>query len=312
MESDRRGGEGGAPSSGARLTGPATGLLIARLDPTIPTCYSTPVEGVEGIVAGLVEHGHLHPDQTAESADDLIQHGIEAMMSAGLIQYENHWGEVVHVGVGKEGFDLSVYQDCHSWRMRLKPILAGLTAERGRQFVADLNQSCIQGPSFWGEIVGYSLVGDVEDDCPAGDAVRADVQSEAESGRDWLERLRANTPALGGKDTRLLPLFTEEKPSDPELVALIQRFISADSEARCYQGDGALMCTTWDRVCPIEHAHDFIEDGIHNGGWDNQDGEAFGGRFKTLDELERAFEVIGNCIAAATALEEWTNQQCQL
>ena len=308
VESDRRGGEGGAAPAGARLTGSATGLLIARLDPGIPTVYSTHVECIPSIVAGLVERGYLKPEDTAESAEHLVQRGIEHMTSPGLDAYENSWGEVVHIGMDKEGFGLSVYQDCHGWRMRIKPILAALTAERGRQFIADLNQSCVQGPCFWDRVAGYSLIGDVEDEEPHPD----DPTPAAESGSEWLKKLYAETPALGGKDRRLVSLYTEEKPSDPALVALIERFIAADSEARCYQGDGALMCTTWDKTCPIEHAHDFIEDGIHNGGWDNQDGEAFGGRFETLDELERAFVIIGNCIAAATAIEEWSNQQCQL
>jgi len=262
---------------------------------------------MEEHVAALMERGHLSLDDKADCAEDLVQLGIERMQSPGLNIYENQWGEYVRIGIHDEGFNLTVYQDCHSWRMRLKPILDALTFEKGRQFIKDLNESCVQGPWYWDQIIGYSMVGDVDDTEDPTEPPAA-----AEIGSEWMKKLYASVPALVDKmdQTLMTALLGERKESDPELVALIDRFVAAVSEARCYEGNGALMCTTWEAAaCPVDHAHDFIQDGIHNGGWDNQDGEAYGAHCKTLDELERAFETIGNCVAAATALEEWSNKQ---
>lgn len=294
VESDRRGGESSSAQACASQAGQATGLLIAQLHATIPTVYTSVRESLEGLVAQLVQRGHLHEDRKGENAGELVRIGIYEMMHPALEQYEYQWGELVHIHVDPEGFNLSVYQDCHSWRMRLKPILQSLTAERGRQFVQALNKSCVQGEAAWDHIAGYGRVDDDDSTVAA-----------------WLEALYDSTPALGAGNQTLMNVFCGEKPSDPELETLIDTFVAADTEARCYQGHDALMCTTWDLSCPMEHGHDYVKDGIHNQGWDNNDHAAFECYCKNLDELERAFELIGNCIAAATALEEWSNKKCQ-
>ena len=48
-------------------------------------------------------------------------------------------------------------------------------------------------------------------------------------------------------------------------------------------------------------------DAISNGDMDNNDQCAFAGCCTSIEELDRAFTLIGDCMAAAQALEEWSN-----
>lgn len=296
---ERRGrrSQGGATPPASQVARPATGLLIPRLAAGVPTAYENERSFLTRYIREMVEHGALKGSDAADSIDELLRQGVEGMLSRGLANYEDSWGEYVNVFVGHDHIDLCIYQSCHDWRMRLKPILGALTHEDGAAFIQHLNKSIVQGPQFWDDIIG---MGDSDEPRPL-------TTGTAE---EWLASLRANVPAFGGSAANQaeFPFVPAVTVSNPRLKELIARFVETDSAATCYADTGALMVTTWDDDCPVNHAHDYIGNALHNGDLtDEQCTYCYASSFDTIEELSRAMELIGNCMEAARELEEWSN-----
>ena len=94
---------------------------------------------------------------------------------------------------------------------------------------------------------------------------------------------------------------------------LLAAFVAAHTAvlAAGLVGEIALMVTSWDRHCPISHAHDFHDQQISNGEWDAPEGVPFEEPWsRTIEEFSRNINLVGEFIAAAQNLEEWTNAHC--
>lgn len=279
-----------------------------------------------GMLSTLVELGFLKLDAEAESADRLLKQGIDAMTHPGLKAYEDQFGEYVQLQVGTEGFHLNLWQDCHAWRMRLKPIITALPIEEAAAFVNALGRSQVQGPSWWDDAVGFSGAGEPDEDDPEDDMQRYHLpQKKGAPGAGWMEELFAKYPALDGrtearkrnatlmeqlviKEVVELPLSMAPPPA--ELRPLVAAFIETTQAVAQFGDNCAIMVTTWDKDCHVNHGHDYIHKGIHEDGWDNQDGSVFCLEADSIEKLREGMDIIGRFIAAATALESWSNNHC--
>ncbi len=274
----------------------------------------------------LVELGALKPATAGDTIDEVMGIGIENITPAGLVEYERCWGDQFRVNIGERGIDFCVGADPHGWKMRLKPIITRLSHVEGAAFVSALNASMVQGPVNWqtmseffgGEMFDQADEEDREarDDSPAGMALRVEGKANREDSDVWLANLFKSHPALFGTkpdgEQLLIKSIASKRPKDDGLRALIASFFAADSAVKAAGicGELALMVTTWDRDCPINHAHDFHCQQIHNGDWDHPQTESFEARCATIKEFSSHINLVGNLIAAAQALEEWTNAHC--
>lgn len=248
--------------------------------------------------------GALKPGDSADSVDALFERAFEKITDPGLKLYEDMLGGMVYVVVGHRGIECNIHQDCHGWRMRLKPIVTQLPIEESVPFIKLLNKSVVQGPWYWGEIVSF---GQDEDDARG-------------TGDKWLAELHKKHPALLGKasdapgQTLMEVLLHTPKKSTPrrttELRRLIANFIATEKVAAKHADNAALLVTTWDKNCLVNHAHDYIHEGIHGEGWDNQDGVTYTPAGETVAQLITAMKEVGDFIVAVTKLEEWTNAHC--
>ena len=278
----------------------------------MPQAYEGNVYGLAGMLSDLVRRGALALTDSAASIDDLLHQGMAALLPPGLALYEDNWGEYVNIQLGSDGFYCDVWQDCHGWRMRLKPIVTALPPIEAVRFIRALNRSQVQGPTWWDEIVGTGSDATIEQDDgiarspPAGDA------------RAWLADLFARFPCLVEKERhivggtlieQLVMKEIDEHPHPvqppPELTERIEWFIETAECAHCYADEAALMVTTWDKDCHVNHGHDYIFNGIHNDGWDSQCQVAFHAEAQTVDELADAMAIIGQFVAVAQAWRMW-------
>jgi hypothetical protein len=316
-------GEVRAACSRPAVARPATGLLIPRIARSVPRIYEGRVAGLAGMIAELVDMGALSLKTSGESPGDLLTKGITAITHRGLLRFEDQWGEYVQVQVGSEGIYCDVWQECHSWRMRLKPIVTALPTADAIAFIKALNSSQVQGPFFWDEIVGFAAAAlEPGDDSEGVDSERKAPAEDARDAARWLDKLFENHPALHGakrtpKDATLVQILMpaivshgRPKSPPPELAELVRCFIEKSGAASRYTDERAIMVTTWDRNCHINHAHDYIHHGIHNEGWDNQDGSAFHIEAGSMSELRDGMEIVGQFVEAAQNLEEWSNRNC--
>lgn len=320
----------GSEVSPARTYAPpvctATGFLIPRLSSTVPLAYEGQVPGSLGYIQALVKHGALTLTSEGATAEDLIEQGICALVHPGILKYEDQWSERLSVMVDEDGIGFVVGSDPHGWVMRLKPILARLTYAEAVAFIASLDDSVIQGPCFWDEMIvfaGGELFDQAEsreqmggDHIPASESLAADGEQAKLDAAGWLAQLFANNPALRGDEAgveqlTLKHITPKRRPADHGLRALIRRFTQASAAI----GDGlagqcALMVTSWDKDCHLSHAHDFHGEQIHNGDWDTPDGAPFNRCCRDVEDFIRNINLAGEFIAAAQALEEWTNAHC--
>ena len=320
----------GAEVSPARTYTPpvctATGFLIPRLSPAVPLAYEGQFPGGLAHIQALVQHGALTLTSEGTTVEALIEQGIEALTHPGILNFELQWGEYYRVTVSEQGIAFIVDSAPHRWQLRLRPIITRLTPAEGAAFVAVLNESVVQGPCCWdgmaqffgGELFDHSEeeARAARDDTPESSSLQAQGECIEDGSRRWLASLFSNYPALRGVvpdgEQLLLPPIAEPL-SDDGLRALLAAFVAAHTAvlAAGLVGDIALMVTSWDRHCPISHAHDFHDQQISNGDWDAPEGVPFEEPWsRTIAEFARNINLVGEFIAAAQNLEEWTNAHC--
>lgn len=274
--------EGRTAAACAALPRTATGLLIPRLAAGVPVNYVGDDESKHVVrwVTELRNAGVLNDNDGGQSELDVVEQGLARLRPPSLAIIDDY----IRIMLGKE-ISVGVGQDCHSWRMRLEPILNGLSFRTGLEFITDLNDSQVQGPWFWNELLGFDEDSDVS--------------------REWLEQLQKNYPALAKFNAPPLPEF--DRQDSPELLALVKRLKETSAAVGKYTDSGALLTTSWNRGCPIDHAHDWVVEAIQDGSIDGQDADTFAFTAGSIAELKGAFAVIGDFVEAATKLEEWSN-----
>jgi len=255
-------------------------------------------------VQALVKCGALTLTSAGETVEALIEQGITALIPSGVREYEDQWGEYCRVHVSGESIGFHVDSHPHAWIMRLKPIMLRLTEAEGAAFITALNVSIVQGPFMWEQIIDVG---------PQSDT---DAPPDADEAQSWLTTLFTNHPALKeiapeGDQLTLAPVVGAAL-SDDGLRALLASFVAASAAAAsaAVVGECALMVTSWDKDCYVDHGHDRHDAAISNGDWDAPDGSPFDGSCPTIEEFSRKINLVGEFIAAATALEEWTNAHC--
>lgn len=273
----------------------------------MPTAFSGETKGVIDLLQQMLEIGALKSTDCGDDAEALAQAGIEGLMTPGLLQYEDSFGgELVQIFVGSEGIQFSMYQDCHGWKMRLKPIITAMPADEALEFIKRLNKSHVQGPWFWDELVGWG-----EGEEQENPEATLKVKVRKKDGTKWLDELLAQFPCLAEKRSAppLIEAFAPNmrKVTPPDLRALVDEFVAAVADADAYGDNAAVMVTTWDKDCYINHAHDYLLNCIHEGAMDNQDGSPFAFVAQNIKELKVGLEKIGRFFTAATKLEEWSN-----
>ena len=293
----------------------ATGFLIPRLSPAVPLGYEGQVPGGLAHIQALVTCGALTLTSEGATADALIETGIDSLTPPGLKAYENQWGELFSVRVREDGIGFSVECDPHSWKMRLRPIIDRLTSVEAAAFITTLNASQLQGPWWWDEMIGFAS-GEIEDEaeetareardhCPGSEALRVQAEQRSSAAADWLKKLFVTHTALR---EHVSAIVCARRKADKGLRALIARFTAAclAVDQAKIKGDTALMVTTWSKDCYLNHAHDFHCQQIHRGDWDVP-GPVFDHLCKDIPDFIRTTNIVGEFIAAAQALEEWTN-----
>lgn len=314
-------GEGRAlvsAGSGPAANGTATGLLIPAFNATIPTSFGGNFEGAEDMIKEMVKLGLLTENSGANSLGELVEQGLEAMAprGSGLYDFENQFGEhLIHIHVHEQGMAATIYGDCHAWRMRIKPIIAALEPEAALWAMWEINHSLVQGPWFWDDIIGFcdsDLESDDDPDLeanegtPAGDAEKAKRDTHMQEGHVWLKELL--------KKQQLIPRKKVQRPEkfgrhcDEKLVGLLLEFADANKGVDKLDGGQAIMVTTWDKDCYINHSHDYIEQSIHNGNLDSPQGSPFDFGADNITELYDKIKRVSRFLAAAEALEEWSNK----
>jgi hypothetical protein len=304
--------QGGTVGASPAITLPSTGLLIPRLHADVPTSFAGDAPGAMDYVKQLVEIGALTPDSAGDNPEDLVQLGIDALTSLGVEGYENGWGGEgwVQIHIGEGGINMSMYQRCHEWRIRLKPIVTAMPADEALVFIEALHNSVVQGPSWWVDIIGF---GDHDED-GVGEQNPDAPNPDPEESKKWLDGLFSSYPCLVGKERgqTLMEIMVpnSKTKTPPELRALIDEFIAATAESKPYEDNTALLTTTWDKDCYINHAHDYLCNEINEGNLTDQDGYPFAFHAKSIKELAEGLNKIGRFIAAATKLEEYSNANC--
>lgn len=252
------------------------------------------------IVSEAVHLKLLKPDVEFDRLSDITDEAINHAGNPGLAEYESSWGDYVQVYVQDTGYSVTIYGQCHQWRMRMKPILETLTDPGWQAWACQVvNHSVVQGPWYWEDILA-TLTGDDEE--------------EAEKEGGWFSQFKVKYPfwkSMGKpgeppthKQT-LLKVFTGwSSAEEKELVKLLIELRDADEASDKYEGYSGLMSATWDRNCSVNHAHDFLVDND-----EGDDSKTYEFTADSLLELKEAFAVIGRAIAAATALEQWTNRK---
>ena len=281
--------QGGAVSAGATFTATASGLLIPRLAADVPRTFEGGKKVSIKWLRQLVTLGGLTPESEGDSAEELVEFGILNLLPSSLQRFEDQWYEgMVGLTIQGDGIEGSINQDCHAWRLRLRPIVTAMPAVEALAFIKALDASPVQGPHFWSELMGYW---------------------GGEDWEPWLSDKHKAFPCLTGTDQQL-QLGSMEPETPSELRFLVDRFTTTATAVMKYAGQGALLCTSWDKDCPVNHAHDQVLEAIQDGSIDNQDAPAFAFKVSTLPQLKQAWDTIGAFIEAATNLEEWTNAQC--
>ena len=152
---------------------------------------------------------------------------------------------------------------------------------------------------------------EARDHCPGSEALRVQAEQRSSAAADWLKKLFVTHPALlekAGDGEQLTLKGVARRKADKGLRALIARFTAAclAVDQAKIKGDTALMVTTWSKDCYLNHAHDFHCQQIHRGDWDVP-GPVFDHLCKDIPDFIRTTNIVGEFIAAAQALEEWTN-----
>jgi len=260
----------------------------------VPRTFEGKTVGSVDWLRQLVAIGALTPDSEADSTEELVETGILNLLPPSLQRLEDQWWEgFIGLTIREEAIWCSINQECHSWRLRLRPIVTAMPAAEAAAFIKAVDESPVQGPWYWKELMGY--FGDTESQWT-----------------EWLNEKHKSHPCLtgSGSDRQLRIAGFEPKRTAPELRQLVDRFVATAKPAMGYAHHGALFCTSWDKDCPVNHAHDQVREAVQDGSIDNQDAPAFSFEVTTVQQLKQAWVTIGAFIEAATNLEEWSNAQC--